>query len=247
MPAETNGAIRHPRVEKGGPSPSLSDPGRVFPDSRLEVDIRVPLGTGDLEIRMESRATTIAVFGPSGGGKSTLLRVLAGVERRASGLVELGGETWLDSGKGVFVSPWERRVGWVPQDHLLFPHLSVRENLSYGGASRRQVEEMAERLLVHHLLGRRPARLSGGEQQRVALGRALLSRPRILLLDEPFSALDRPLRNRVGGEISEFVRENRVPLVLVSHDEADASTMAQEHWLLTQGRLQKVEDPEGSF
>jgi molybdate transport system ATP-binding protein len=243
MSAEADRSSRPREAEKRGVDMNSSDRGPPSPASRIEVDIRVPLGAGELEIRLESRAHTIAVFGPSGGGKSTLLRVLAGVERRASGVVELGGETWLDSGRGVFISPWERGVGWVPQDYLLFPHLSVKENLMYGGASRGKVEEMAERLLVHHLLGRRPSRLSGGEQQRVALGRALLSRPRILLLDEPFSALDRPLRNRVGGEISAYVRENGIPLLLVSHDEADASAMAKEHWLLIRGRLQKVEDP----
>jgi molybdate transport system ATP-binding protein len=247
MFAEADRSSRTRGTEKRESGTNPSDRGPPYPALGIKVDIRVPLGAGELGIRLESRAHTIAVFGPSGGGKSTLLRVLAGVERRASGVVELGGETWLDSGRGVFISPWERGAGWVPQDYLLFPHLSVKENLMYGGASRGKVEEMAERLLVHHLLGRRPSRLSGGGQQRVALGRALLSRPRILLLDEPFSALDRRLRNRVGGEISTYVRENRIPLLLVSHDEADASAMAQEHWLLIRGGLRKVEDSRGGL
>ncbi|MGW8264840.1 MAG: ATP-binding cassette domain-containing protein [Longimicrobiales bacterium] len=103
---------------------------------------------------------------------------------------------------------------------------------------------MARLLFVDHLLERRPRRLSGGEQQRVALGRALLSRPRILLLDEPFSALDRPLRIRVGAALRTHVTDRKTRLLLVSHDEADASALAQEHWLLSRGRLQRVEEPE---
>jgi len=212
-------------------------------DSSLKVQIQVPLGAGELEIRLESDALTVAVFGPSGGGKSTLLRVLAGVERRARGVVMVGGHTWLDTGREVFVPPWERGVGWVPQDYLLFPHLDVKENLGFGGAPSTVVEEMARKLLVDHLLERRPRRLSGGEQQRVALGRALLANPSILLLDEPFSALDRPLRNRVGAQLKAFVEERRIPLLLVSHDEADAAALAREHWLLSRGRLEKVDGP----
>jgi len=211
---------------------------------KLEVDVRVPLGAGELEIRLESDALTVAVFGPSGGGKSTLLRILAGVEKRATGVVRVGEEVWLDTDQGVFGPPWERGVGWVPQDYLLFPHLSVKENLSYGGGSPAQVEEMARLLFVDHLLERRPRRLSGGEQQRVALGRALLSDPRLLLLDEPFSALDRPLRNQVGSQLRAFVEVRGTPLLLVSHDEADAAALAREHWLLSQGRLRRTDDTE---
>jgi len=212
-------------------------------DPSLKVQIQVPAGAGELEIRLESDALTVAVFGPSGGGKSTLLRVLAGVERRARGVVVVGGDTWLDTKRGVFVPPWERGVGWVPQDYLLFPHLDVKENLGYGGSPSSAVEEMARNLLVDHLLERRPRRLSGGEQQRVALGRALLANPSILLLDEPFSALDRPLRNRVGAQLKNFVEQRRIPLLLVSHDEADAAALAREHWLLSRGRLEKVDGP----
>lgn len=209
-------------------------------DVRLAVDVQVPLGEGHLRIHLESNARSVSVFGPSGGGKSTLLRVLAGVERRGGGSVRVGGETWLDSSSGVFVPPWERRVGWVPQDYLLFPHLDVRENLGYGGGSPGDVREMAERLSVEHLLDRRPRRLSGGEQQRVSLGRALLSEPQILLLDEPFSALDRPLRIRVGAEIKSYLGDRGIPLLLVSHDEADAAALAEEQWLLSQGHLKRM-------
>lgn len=206
----------------------------------LELDVRVPLGANELEIQLSTQAMTVAVFGPSGGGKSTLLRILAGVEGRARGRVSIQGKLWLDTSKGVFVHPWQRSVGWVPQDYLLFPHLTVRENLGYGGKGNQDVQEVAESLLVDQLLDRRPRRLSGGEQQRVALGRALMREPEVLLLDEPFSALDRPLRSRVGEALRGYVEEQGIPLVLVSHDETDAAALSQEQWLLSRGRLVRV-------
>jgi molybdate transport system ATP-binding protein len=207
----------------------------------LDVDISVPLGAVEVDFHLSTSAQRVAVFGPSGGGKSTLLRTLAGVERRAKGRVAVGGEVWMDTRAGICVPPWDRGVGWVPQDYLLFPHLTVRENLAYGGGGSEAVEEMAGRLFVDHLMDRRPRRLSGGEQQRVALGRALLRGPEILLLDEPFSALDRPLRIQVGEELRRFAEEEKIPLLLVSHDEADAAALAQERWLLSQGRLERVD------
>jgi len=101
----------------------------------LQVDFQVRLGARELEVRLDTGSPAVAVFGPSGGGKSTLLRVLAGVERRARGSVRVRGRLWMDTDEGVFLPPWERRVGWVPQEYLLFPHLRVRENLSFAGAT----------------------------------------------------------------------------------------------------------------
>ncbi len=207
----------------------------------LQVDFQVRLGARELEVRLDTESPAVAVFGPSGGGKSTLLRILAGVERRARGVVRVRGQLWMDTDEGVFLPPWERRVGWVPQEYLLFPHLRVRENLSFAGATLQEVQEVGELLMVDHLLDRRPKGLSGGEQQRVALGRALLSRPRMLLLDEPFSALDRPLRSHVASRLRGYVGERDLLLVLVSHDETDAVALAQEHWLLSEGRMKRVE------
>ncbi len=207
----------------------------------LDLDFRVPLNGRSVEIQLRTRSRAVAVFGPSGGGKSTLLKTLAGIERRARGRVTVRNEIWLDTSTGRFRPPWRRAVGWVPQEYLLFPHLNVRDNLTFAGADPDRADAMAELLMVSHLLDRRPRALSGGERQRVALGRALLADPGILLLDEPFSALDRPLRNHVAGKLRDFIRERDTILLLVSHDEADAVALAQEHWLLSHGRLERVE------
>ncbi len=207
----------------------------------LEASVRLPLDAVELDVSIDTMSTAVAIVGPSGAGKSTLLRILAGVERRAEGTVRFRGETWQDSEKGVWMPPWRRGVGWVPQDELLFPHLSVSENLGYAGASETAIDEMARLLSVDHLSSRRPRYLSGGERQRVALGRALLASPRLLLLDEPFSALDRVLRREVVEKVSSLARDRSIPLVLVSHDETDAELMADERWILSGGVLRKEE------
>jgi ABC-type molybdate transport system ATPase subunit len=203
----------------------------------LHVRVRVPLDAIELDVDWRPQSDHVAIVGPSGSGKSTLLRVLAGLEPGAEGHVSFGDEVWLDSDSGVHTPAWERRVGWVPQEALLFPHLSLRENLAYAGASQAEVEKMAESLLLSGLLDRRPRFLSGGERQRVALGRALLSAPRMLLLDEPFSALDRPLRSEIAAMVRAFSRDSGTPIVLVSHDEHDAELLADERWVLVRGIL----------
>jgi molybdate transport system ATP-binding protein len=162
--------------------------------------------------------------------------VLAGLDRRGEGVVRALGATW--QGPGVFVPPWARGVGWVPQDAALFPHLSVSENLVYGagragGAA--PVAEVAELLGIGALLDRAPRNLSGGERQRVALGRALLSGPRLLLLDEPFGALDRRLRDRVADAVIGWCRARSLPAVLVTHDERDLDVFGAERWRMEGG------------
>ena len=174
-------------------------------------------------------------MGPSGAGKSTLLRVVAGLERRARGTITFRGEAW--QAEGVFVPPWQRGAGWVPQDAVLFPHLSVRQNL--GFAARVAVLPIAERLGVAHLLDRRPRHLSGGERQRVALGRALCADPRLLLLDEPFAALDKPLRARLAADVAAWARERGATLLVVTHDDADLAALTEEAWEIRDGGLSR--------
>jgi molybdate transport system ATP-binding protein len=212
-------------------------------DFAVDLDVTLALGPTRLDLRLASRARTIALVGPSGAGKSSCLRVLAGVERRSVGRLVVRGTVWQDSAAHRFVPPWQRRVGWVPQDAALFPHCSVRENLAWTGPDADALAQVAALLEIAPLFDRRPRHLSGGERQRVALGRALLARPDWLLLDEPFAALDRPLRRRVATAVATLCRERALPFVLVSHDDADVASLAEEVWSLSEGRLVRVSDP----
>jgi molybdate transport system ATP-binding protein len=204
---------------------------------RLELDAEIERGGRALRLRLSTSAAITLVRGPSGAGKTTLLRVLAGLEPSARGRATFDGVRW--QGDGLFVPAWRRRAAWVPQESLLFPHLSARGNLAFSGAARAEVEEVARALEVGALLERPPALLSGGERQRVALGRALLARPRLLLLDEPFAALDDALRARVRLFLRGWASARGVPAVLVSHD-ADDGSIADEHWEIADGELSRA-------
>ncbi len=202
---------------------------------------RLAVSVGKLpEIALESDAPGLAIRGPSGVGKTTLLRIIAGVERRARGTIAYAGTPWLASDRGVFVPAWERRTGWSPQDALLLPHLDVRSNLlSAARAHAQELDAVAAGLEIAHLLERRPRHLSGGERHRVALGRALLADAQVLLLDEPFAALDDALRRRVLTFIAGQIEARPRALVLVSHDARDAHALAQEAWNLSSQGLHR--------
>jgi molybdate transport system ATP-binding protein len=206
----------------------------------LEVDVTLKLGALALELTLATSSRRVSIAGPSGAGKSTTLRILAGLERRATGRVRVHEEAWLDTASRAFRPAWERGVGWVPQDSLLFPHLGVRENLTYAGASESAVREVAARLGIDALLDRRTRHLSGGERQRVAIARALLKKPRLLLLDEPFAALDPDRRESVVETVRELAGDNGTILVLASHDAAVTEALVEERWLLRDGRLSRV-------
>jgi molybdate transport system ATP-binding protein len=191
----------------------------------------------DIDLTIEDGLTVIT--GPSGAGKSTLLSALAGLLRPQQGRVVVDGEVLVDVDAGVFVPPHRRRVGLVFQSLALFPHKDVLENVAFGVVkpdARAVAQRWLERMRVGDLARRRPATLSGGEAQRVALARALAARPRLLLLDEPFSALDVPLRRALGQELKALVKETGLPTLLVTHDAGDAA-LADRHLRLEAGHI----------
>jgi molybdate transport system ATP-binding protein len=178
------------------------------------------------------------LFGPSGSGKTTLLRALAGLDRPDEGHIDFAGETWFDSARGRFTPPQARGVGLLFQDHALFPHLSVAGNVGYalaGPEKAARVAELAQRFGLTELLIRRPLQLSGGERQRVALARALAPRPRLLLLDEPLSALDGPTREVLRGELRQALEQAGVPAVVVTHDRTEALALGDRLTVLVEG------------
>ena len=187
------------------------------------------------------------LFGPSGAGKTTVLRALAGLERPDAGRIVLGGETWLDTARRIDVAPQRRRVGLLFQEHALFPHLSVRANVAYGlgglpGAAReaRVREVLALTGVGPELLHRRPAALSGGQRQRVALARALAPSPRLLLLDEPLSALDAPSREELRAALRSAIRAAGVPALVVTHDRVEALALGDRVAVIAAGEIRQV-------
>ena len=184
----------------------------------------------------------LAIFGPSGSGKTTLLRTIAGLHEPVDGLVRVGAETWFDSSAGFSLPVHRRAVGFVFQDYALFPHLTAAGNVKTAlghlsrSARRARVESLLRLVHLSTHADRRPAALSGGERQRVALARALAREPAVLLLDEPFAAMDRAVRARLQEEIEEIRRALAIPLVLVTHDFDDVLRLATHLLLLDQGK-----------
>jgi molybdate transport system ATP-binding protein len=208
----------------------------------IEISLRLPLARFPLEIDARFSSVSVAVMGRSGSGKTSLLESLAGLRRGARGRLAVEGRALLDSAAGVDVPPEARRMGYVPQDSLLFPHLTARENVRFGVRKGRpsRVDEAVALLELEPLLHRYPATLSGGERQRVALARALATDPALLLLDEPLAALDVALKERVLPYLLRIRDEARVPLLYVTHQLGEARVLAQEALLLEQGRVHTV-------
>jgi len=204
--------------------------------------------SGGPEIQVEGLRTrdqtgVTVLFGPSGAGKTTVLNSLAGLLRPDEGKIIFSGKTWSDASRKYFLPARERRIGFVPQEYALFPHLSVERNIAYGlnGASnsklQSRVAEMIQWLGLHGLEKRLPKELSGGQQQRVALARALARRPDLLLLDEPLAALDAPTRQRLRGELRRLLKNTGIPSVLVTHDRTDALVLGDDLVVMDGGRV----------
>jgi len=212
----------------------------------LAVAIRHRLGAFELDARFESEGRLTALFGRSGSGKTSLVNVIAGLIHPDHGKVTIDGETLVDTEQRLDIPAYRRRVGYVFQEARLFPHLSVRQNLLYGqwftARARRYetLDRVVELLGLAALLDRRPARLSGGEKQRVAIGRALLTSPRLLLMDEPLASLDEARKGEIMPYLERLRDEVRVPIIYVSHSVPEVTRLATTMVLLDGGKVAGV-------
>jgi molybdate transport system ATP-binding protein len=212
----------------------------------LSVAITQRLGDFTLDAAFDSEGGLTALFGRSGAGKTSLVNAIAGLYRPTEGYVAVDDEVLTDTANGIFVPAHRRRVGYVFQEGRLFPHLNVRQNLLYGRwfapktSSGGDFDQVIELLGIGHLLARRPANLSGGEKQRVAIGRALLVRPRLLVMDEPLASLDEGRRGEIFPYIERLRDEMRVPIVYVSHSVAEVARLATTLVVLSEGQVAAI-------
>ncbi|MDO7885175.1 ATP-binding cassette domain-containing protein [Hymenobacter cheonanensis] len=201
------------------------------------LDVRLALAPGEL----------LAISGPSGAGKTTLLRLLAGLDRPDGGFIQAAGQIWYRAESRQWLPPQQRALGFVFQDYALFPNMTVRENLAFAATGQARashiINDLLETLELTELADRRPAVLSGGQQQRTALARALARRPRLLLLDEPLSALDLPTRLRLQEVLAEVHRQFGLTTILISHDPAEITRLADRVLELELGQVRRVGPP----
>jgi molybdate transport system ATP-binding protein len=215
----------------------------------LEILLRKRLPQFSLDISLRVGPGVTVLFGPSGSGKSMTLHAVAGLVRPDAGRIAINGRVLFDSETGINVPPQQRRVGFVMQDYALFPHMTVAENIAYGLAGRprseraRAVNDMVRLMELEGLEARRPAQLSGGQQQRVALARALVTHPQVLLLDEPFAALDTTLREQLRREFHAIQQRFSIPTLFVTHDLAEAYLLADVMAVMDKGHILQIGSP----
>ncbi|MFA7383143.1 MAG: ATP-binding cassette domain-containing protein [Desulfurivibrionaceae bacterium] len=221
---------------------------------RLEVDIKKTLHSGErrfeLAAAFSSRDDLTVIFGASGSGKSLTIQAIAGLVTPEQGRITVGGEALFDEQHGINLPARKRGVGYLFQDYALFPHLTVRENIGYPlkngwhfslfPEDRAEVAEIMASFEISHLAASYPAELSGGQKQRVALARAMIKKPAILLLDEPFSALDSMLRHRMRMELLEIRQRFGVPLVVITHDPADVEVFGDTLVVFANGKVEEI-------
>jgi len=206
----------------------------------LQVSVRKKLKYFDLDIAFTCPEEKLLVLiGPSGAGKTTLIRMIAGLEKPDEGHIAQGNEIWFDSLRGINLPPQKRGLGYVFQEYTLFPHLSLYRNASFAAADRKEVDDLLTLFGIAHLRNRRPPMVSGGERQRCAICQALARRPRLLLLDEPFSALDALTRRKLREEIRGLKKTFSFPIIYVTHDLNEAFFLADELISVVEGKIDK--------
>lgn len=204
----------------------------------FDCDFLLSLGKFQLLANLQSTKQVMGLFGVSGSGKTSILHSIAGINTPKQGKIIINGQTWFDSQKKINLSTQQRRVGLVFQDAQIFPHKSVMENLLFGYHNispknrRFQIDEIIDLLKLEHLTHRMPTKLSGGEKQRVALGRALLYSPQLLLLDEPLSALDSIHKQEILPFFQQIITTTQIPILYVSHDKDEISALTDEIYFL---------------
>jgi molybdate transport system ATP-binding protein len=210
--------------------------------SMLNFELKKRFSAGDRVFHLDAahyleEGSFLGIRGPSGSGKTTILRCLAGLCRPDSGFIQIGEEKWYRSQPGLFLPPQRRSIGFVFQDYALFPHMTVYGNVYYAAKDRERTMELLELARLTKLARNFPCELSGGERQRTAVARALGRKPRLLLLDEPLSALDEDLRLSLGNELCRIQRETGVTAILVSHSREEMSRLCTEVLELSEGRI----------
>ena len=221
----------------------------------LEVDIRVKRQGFSLVVNFTADKEVLGILGASGSGKSLTLKCIAGIETPDFGKIVLDGRVLFDSVAGINLPPQLRRVGYLFQDYALFPHMTVEENIAFplrvqrrsAADIRRRVDEMVEMMGLAGHGKKRPSGLSGGQQQRVALARALVYEPPVLLLDEPFSALDKNLRGQMQDEVRRLHRETGTTFVFVTHDQSEALALSNRVAIFDHGKLQQLASPKEAY
>ncbi|NIS82827.1 MAG: ATP-binding cassette domain-containing protein [Anaerolineales bacterium] len=212
-------------------------------DIALQATMAIATPDFTIEITFEAGPDLVVIFGPSGSGKSLTLKALAGLIQPEEGTIRLGNRILFDKSRGIHLPPQQRKVGYVPQDYALFPHLTIAENIAFGlhDVSRKErsirVHDLLHLLRLDAFAQRKPTQVSGGQKQRAALARALARQPDILLLDEPFGALDEALRSHVRDEIRRIQTYYQIPVILVSHSLEDAYSLADHLIVVSRGRV----------
>lgn len=223
----------------------------TLPTPLLDVQVQKTLRSDErefrLDVQLQSNARRVVIHGPSGAGKSATLKLIAGLDQPDAGSIVVGGQAWFHADQRIRLRPQDRHVGYLFQDYALFPHLTVRQNIAFGltrhwfnpgrAFQHQQVDYWIEALGLTGLDHQLPAMLSGGQRQRTALARTLITQPRLLLLDEPFAALDLAWREQLRQELDRLLRQLGIPLILITHDPDDLRAFGDEVFHMKDGRL----------